>query len=137
MENETVILNKYEIVEKSINRINEEYENNSENLENYRRLDCIVLNLQRACEATIDIAMYIVSTRKLGIPQTKKEAFKKLEENNIISKDMSKNMQNMTGFRNITIHDYKEINEEILKEVIEKHLNDLLEFARQMLNLKR
>lgn len=137
MENEAVILNKYEIVERCINRINEEYENNSENLENYRRLDCIVLNLQRACEATIDIAMYIVSTRKLGIPQTKKEAFKKLEENNIISKDMSKNMQNMTGFRNIAIHDYKEINEEILKEVIEKHLNDLLEFARQMLNLKR
>ncbi len=137
MENEAVILNKYEIVERCINRINEEYENNSENLEDYRRLDCIVLNLQRACEATIDIAMYIVSTRKLGIPQTKKEAFKKLEENNIISKDMSKNMQNMTGFRNIAIHDYKEINEEILKEVIEKHLNDLLEFARQMLNLKR
>lgn len=137
MENEAVILNKYEIVERCINRINEEYENNSENLEDYRRLDCIVLNLQRACEATIDIAMYIVSTRKLGIPQTKKEAFKKLEENNIISKDMSKNMQNMTDFRNIAIHDYKEINEEILKEVIEKHLNDLLEFARQMLNLKR
>ena len=137
MENEAVILNKYEIVERCINRINEEYENNSENLEDYRRLDCIVLNLQRACEATIDIAMYIVSTRKLGIPQTKKEAFKKLEENNIISKDMSKNMQNMTGFRNIAIHDYKEINEEILKEVIEKHLNNLLEFARQMLNLKR
>lgn len=137
MENEAVILNKYEIVERCINRINEEYENNSENLEDYRRLDCIVLNLQRTCEATIDIAMYIVSTRKLGIPQTKKEAFKKLEENNIISKDMSKNMQNMTGFRNIAIHDYKEINEEILKEVIEKHLNELLEFARQMLNLKR
>lgn len=137
MENEAVILNKYEIIERCINRINEEYENNSENLEDYRRLDCIVLNLQRACEATIDIAMYIVSTRKLGIPQTKKEAFKKLEENNIISKDMSKNMQNMTDFRNIAIHDYKEINEEILKEVIEKHLNDLLEFARQMLNLKR
>ena len=137
MENEAVILNKYEIVERCINRINEEYENNSENLEDYRRLDCIVLNLQRACEATIDIAMYIVSTRKLGIPPTKKEAFIKLEENNIISKDMSKNMQNMTGFRNIAIHDYKEINEEILKEVIEKHLNELLEFARQMLNLKR
>lgn len=76
MENEAVILNKYEIVERCINRINEEYENNSENLENYRRLDCIVLNLQRACEATIDIAMYIVSTRKLGIPQTKKKHLK-------------------------------------------------------------
>lgn len=137
MENEAVILNKYEIIERCLNRINEEYENNPENLEDYRKLDCIVLNIQRACEATIDIAMYIVSTRKLGIPQTKKEAFKKLEENSIISKKMSENMQNMIGFRNIAVHDYKQIDEEILKDVIEKHLNDLLEFARIILNLKR
>lgn len=137
MENEAVIINKYEIIERCINRINEEYENNPENLEEYRRIDCIVLNLQRACEATIDIAMYIISNRKLGIPQTKKEAFKKLEDNNIISKEMSKNMQNMIGFRNIAVHDYKEIDEEILKEVIENHLEDLIEFARQMLNLER
>lgn len=137
MENEAVIINKYEIIERCINRINEEYENNPENLEEYRRMDCIVLNLQRACEATIDIAMYIISNRKLGIPQTKKEAFKKLEDNNIISKEMSKNMQNMIGFRNIAVHDYKEIDEEILKEVIENRLEDLIEFARQMLNLER
>lgn len=137
MENEAVLINKYEIIERCINRINEEYENNPENLEEYRRMDCIVLNLQRACEATIDIAMYIISNRKLGIPQTKKEAFKKLEDNNIISREMSKNMQNMIGFRNIAVHDYKEIDEEILKEVIENHLEDLIEFARQMLNLER
>lgn len=137
MENEAVIINKYEIIERCLNRINEEYENEPKNLEDYRRVDCIVLNLQRACEATIDLAMYIISTRKLGIPQTKKEAFKKLEENNIISKEMSKNMQNMAGFRNIAVHDYKEIDEEILQEIIEKHLNELLEFAKQMLNLKR
>lgn len=137
MENEAVIINKYEIIERCLNRINEEYENDTKNLEDYRRADCIVLNLQRACEATIDLAMYIISTRKLGIPQTKKEAFKKLEENNIISKEMSKNMQNMAGFRNIAVHDYKEIDEEILQEIIEEHLNDLLEFAKQMLNLKR
>ena len=137
MENEAVILNKYEIIERCIKRINEEYENNPENLEDYRRLDCIVLNLQRACEAVIDIAMYIVSTRKLGIPQTKKEAFIKLEENNIISKEISENMKRMIGFRNIAIHDYKEIDEKILQNVIENHLEELLVFARQMLNLKR
>ena len=137
MENEAVIVNKYEIIERCIKRINEEYDNNAENLQDYRRLDCIVLNLQRACEATTDIAMYIVSTRKLGIPQTQKEAFKKLEESGIISSQMSKNMQNMIGFRNIAVHDYKQIDESILKEVIENHLNDFLEFARDILNLKR
>lgn len=133
MENKSVILNKFETIEKCINRINEEYQNNQENLDDYRKMDMIVLNLQRACEAVLDLAVYIVSTRKLGLPQTKREAFILLEENNIIDSKMSKNMQGMVGFRNIAVHDYKEIDEEILKDVIENHLNDLLDFARILL----
>lgn len=133
MENKSVILNKFETIEKCINRINEEYQNNPGNLNDYRKMDMIVLNLQKACEAVLDLAVYIVSTRKLGLPQTKREAFILLEENNIIDSKMSKNMQGMVGFRNIAVHDYKEIDEEILKDVIENHLNDLLDFARILL----
>ena len=58
MENKAVILNKFETIEKCINRINEEYQNESENLKDYRKVDMIVLNLQRACEAVMDLAMY-------------------------------------------------------------------------------
>lgn len=134
MENKAVILNKFETIEKCINRINEEYEGNSKNLQDYRKMDMIVLNLQRACEAVLDLAMYIVSTRKLGLPQNKREAFVLLEENKIIDSGMSKNMQGMVGFRNIAVHDYKEIDEDILKDVIENHLTDLLDFARTILN---
>lgn len=137
MENEAVLINKYDIIERCINRINEEYENEPENLEDYRKLDCIVLNLQRACEACTDIAMYIVSTRKLGIPQTKKEAFELLEKNKIINEETCKKMKNMIGFRNIAVHDYKNIDESILQCVIENRLEDLKEFARMMINLKR
>ena len=105
MENEAVIINKYDSIQKCIKRIEEEYDNNIENLSDYRKLDPIVLNLQRACEAAIDIAMYVVSNRKLGVPQTKKEAFLKLEESGLISNEISNNMQKMIGFRNIAIHD--------------------------------
>ena len=137
MENESVIINKFESIERCIHRIEEEYENNPENLEDYRRLDSIVLNLQRSCELVTDIAMYIVSSRKLGIPQEKREAFELLEKNGLISKSMAENMKKMIGFRNIAVHDYKKIDETILKDVIENHLNDLLDFARTILNLKR
>ena len=137
MENEAVLINKYESIERCINRINEEYEGNLQNLEDYRKMDAIVLNLQRACEMATDVAMYIVSTRKLGIPQTKKEAFEKLYENKLISDDMCRKMKGMIGFRNIAIHEYKEIDEEILKDVIENHLVDIKEFVREMINLKR
>lgn len=137
MENEAVIINKYESIQKCIKRIEEEYEGNIDNLYDYRKLDPIVLNLQRACEAAIDIAMYIVANRKLGVPQTKKEAFIKLEENKLISKEVSVNMQKMIGFRNIAIHDYKQIDEEVLADVIQNHLTDLTEFAKEILNLER
>lgn len=45
-------------------------------------------------------------------------------------------MSGMIGFRNIAVHDYKEIDNEVLKNVIENNLNDLLEFARTMLNIE-
>lgn len=135
MENEAVILNKFESIERCIKRIREEYDNNPENLDDYRRMDSIVLNLQRSCELVTDIAMYVVSCRKLGIPQEKREAFELLEKNGLISKEMSNNMKKMIGFRNIAVHDYKKIDEEIIKDVIENHLDDLLEFARAILKL--
>jgi uncharacterized protein YutE (UPF0331/DUF86 family) len=81
--------------------------------------------------------MYIVANRKLGIPQSKKDAFVKLEENKLISKEMSSNMQKMIGLRNIAIYDYKEIDEEVLQDVIKNHLTDLIDFAKEMLNLER
>lgn len=135
MENKAVVLNKFETIEKCIKRINEEYQNNPKNFEDYRKMDMIVLNLQRACEAVLDLAMYVVSNRKLGLPQNKREAFKLLQENNIIDSQMCKNMQGMIGFRNIAVHDYKEINEDILQSIIDNNLSDLTDFARIILNL--
>jgi hypothetical protein len=137
MENEAVLINKYESIEKCINRINEEYNNNPDNLEDYRKMDAIVLNLQRACEMATDAAMYVVSNRRLGIPQTKKEAFEKLNQNGLISDEMCANMKGMIGFRNIAIHEYKQIDEDIVCDVIENHLEDIKEFVRTMINLER
>lgn len=136
MENEGVIIRKYETIEKCINRINEEYEDNPENLNDYRKMDMIVFNIQRACESVCDLAMYIVSTRKLGLPQNKKDVFKLLRDNNIIDEEMNKKMQGMVGFRNIAVHDYADLDESIIKDVIENGIDDLLVFARIILNLK-
>lgn len=134
MENEGVIIAKYETLKKCMKRIEEEYEKNPDNLEDYRRLDGIVLNLQRACEAVIDIAFYVVSCHQLGIPQTKREAFDMLEKANIISHELASNMKGMIGFRNIAVHDYKEIDNDILRDVLDNHLSDLNEFVICILN---
>lgn len=58
-----IILNKIETIERCINRIKEVYDNNAENLNDYTKQDSIILNIQRACEASIDLAMHIVSEK--------------------------------------------------------------------------
>lgn len=42
------------------------------------------IDLPRACEASIDLAMHLVSERKLGIPKTRREGFKLLQNAEII-----------------------------------------------------
>ncbi len=123
-------------IQRCIKRIQEEYNDNPENLNDYRKMDAIILNLQRACETVTDAAMYIISTRKLGIPQYKKEAFELLENNGLLEKELCENMKKMIGFRNIAIHDYKQIDEGIVQDVIENHLEDLMRFMKQMLKCK-
>ena len=69
-----VILNKIAIIERCIKRIHDEYAGNPENLANFTKQDSIILNIQRAVEASIDLAMHIVAEKALGIPQNSRDA---------------------------------------------------------------
>ena len=53
-----IIINKTETIKRCINRINEEYDSNPNNLLIYGKQDSIILNIQRLCEACIDIAFF-------------------------------------------------------------------------------
>ena len=56
-----VLINKAAIIERCLARVEEEYAGHENELEkNFTRQDSIILNIQRACEATIDAAMHIV-----------------------------------------------------------------------------
>lgn len=83
MVNNDVVLNKVATIERCVNRVREVYGDNPENLMDFTKQDSIILNIQRACEASIDLAMHIVSDLKLGLPKTSREAFRLLEDNNL------------------------------------------------------
>ena len=121
-----VILNKVAIIEKCIKRIKEEYIGSEHEFEtNFTKQDSIILNIQRACEATIDLAAHLIRLNNLGIPQKTRDVFVFLEEGKIISQDLSKRLQKMVGFRNIAVHDYQAINVKIVKSIIEKNLVEI------------
>jgi uncharacterized protein YutE (UPF0331/DUF86 family) len=125
-----VILNKATIIERCIKRIHNEYENNPDHLENYTKQDSIVLNLQRACEAGIDLAMHIVAEKKLGLPQKSQDAFSFLEKEGIPSSSLSQKMKAIVDFRNITVRDYQEINLVILQKILDEHLVDFMQYTK-------
>ena len=125
-----VIYNKVEIIERCIIRISEVYDNNIDNLKDYTKQDSIILNIQRVCEACIDLAMHIVSEKKLGIPQNSRDAFEVMCSNGMIDSNLMNKLKAMVGFRNIAVHNYQAINLLILQEIIEKHLSDIIEFSK-------
>lgn len=123
-----VIYNKIASIERCINRINEVYEGNPQNLDDYTKQDSIILNIQRACECSIDLAMHIVSEKKLGIPQNSRDAFEVLEANKVIEKVLANKMKSMVGFRNIAVHNYESVNMKVVQMIIENHLGDFEEY---------
>ena len=132
---DNIVLNKAEIIKKCIQRINEEYADNPENLNNCTKQDSIVLNIQRACEAAIDLGMHVIAEKELGIPQVSRDAFDILNSQGIINYDISERLKAMVGFRNIAIHNYQKLSIKIIKAIIEKHLKDLMDFFEIIYNL--
>jgi len=129
-----VVLNKCAAVERCVARVRAEYAGDSASLrEDLRRQDSILLNLQRACETSIDLAMHVVRRRRLGVPQESRDAFRLLENVSLISVDLSARMMKMVGFRNVAVHDYQRIDLAIVESIVREHLEDFLEFTRQML----
>ena len=129
-----VLLNKAATIERCLKRIEEEYQGHEEELEtNYTRQDAIVLNLLRACEAAIDMAMHVVRLRRLGLPQTSREAFALLEKAGLLSPSLSERMQAMVGFRNVAVHDYQALSLPILHRILKERLGNFLEFSETLL----
>ena len=131
-----VLLNKVAIIERCLGRIDAEYLGHEEELEtNYTRQDSIILNLQRSCEAAIDAAMHMVRVRRLGIPQESREAFDMLSEAGLISENLRDRLKAMVGFRNVAVHDYRKLNLEVVRNILDTHLGDFRDFGEAVLRV--
>lgn len=129
-----VLLNKAAAIERSVRRAREEYDANAANLvANQTRQDAIILNLQRACESSIDAAMHLVRVHRLGIPQETREAFDLLEAAGRLEPSLASRLKKMVGFRNVAVHDYQKLNLDIIRHILEERLDDFLEFTRVLL----
>jgi uncharacterized protein YutE (UPF0331/DUF86 family) len=132
-----ILLNKVAIIERCLGRVEAEYRGHEDELEtNYTRQDSIILNLQRACEASIDAAMHLVRVRKLGVPQESREVFDMLSEAGIIEVVLAERLKAMVGFRNVAVHDYRKLNLDVVRNILAEHLCDFRAFGRTVLKVE-
>lgn len=125
-----VLLGKANIIERCLKRIDEVYLGHEDELEtDFIRQDSIVLNLQRACEASIDAAMHLVRIHKLGIPNESRQAFELLAKAGKLDASLERKLIGMIGFRNVAVHNYQELDMAILRGILAERLVDLRTFA--------
>lgn len=97
------------------------------------RLDATVLNLQRAVEACLDMANHLVAANSWGLPGAAIEAIQLLVDNKVVNAADLPLLRGMIGFRNIAVHDYRQIDEAIVAGIVREHLGDLMRFADRIM----
>lgn len=126
-----VLLNKVATVERCLGRIHDEYLGREDEFEsNQTRQDAIILNLLRACEACIDLAMHRVRKQDLGLPQGSRHAFVLLYEAGVLDAALCERMQAMVGFRNIAVHDYQALSLPVVRSILDYRLVDFRRFVQ-------
>ncbi len=84
--------------------------------------------LHLSIECAIDIANHIISDMGYRKPSSNKEIFEILFENKIIDNNLKENLSNMAGFRNILVHDYINLDREIVYDILNNNLKDIEDF---------
>jgi len=91
---------------------------------------------RRACEKTIEVAIdslidasaMVVSAEKFGLPASEEGIFDILVRRRVISRDLGEILKDLKGFRNILIHRYTHVADDIVYYNLSKYLDDFYLF---------
>lgn len=129
-----VLLNKAATIERCVARAREEYAAAGALFEtDYTRQDAAILNIQRACEAALDMGQHLVRREKLGLPQSTRDVFDLLAKAHWIEAPLAEALKKMVGFRNIAVHEYQRLLLPITVSVITQHLDEFLDYSAAIL----
>ncbi len=121
-------------IERAARRTQEEYGGDDANRYlNKTCQDAIILNLQRACESSIDAAMLLGRVHRVGILQETREAYEMLEQVGRLGSSLAERLKRMVGFRTIAVHDYQKLNIDVVKAILVGRLDAFEAFTRLLL----
>ncbi len=89
--------------------------------------------LQISIEAMVDICHLFLTGLRLGLPAEEEDLFEKLEGAGIIPLSLKETLKEMKGFRNILVHEYGAVDDQIVYGAVKTRLGDFDAFKREML----
>ena len=129
-----VLINKSATIERCVARAREEYDREPATFAtDFTRQDAAILNIQRACEAALDMGQHLIRREKLGVPQSARDVFALLARGGWIDEALADSLKRMVGFRNIAVHDYQKLQLPITVSIITSHLGEFLQYSQTVL----
>ena len=90
--------------------------------------------LQMAVETCADIADHLISDENLRAPASVVDAFTVLREAGIVSETLHGALVKMAKFRNVVVHQYDEVDAEIVIAILTKHLGTFDTFRAEVIS---
>jgi len=129
-----VLINKAATIERCVKRAREEYDHNPAGFDtDFTRQDAAILNIQRACEAALDMGQHLIRRERLGVPQSARDVFALPAQGGWIDGALANALKRMVGFRNIAVHDYQALQLPITVNIITTHLDEFLQYSQALL----
>jgi len=100
----------------------EEFSNNRDVYFRYERA------LHLALEAVIDLGNHLIAEKNLRTPDSNRDVFKVLYENNFINKKLCSKLEKLAGSGNILVYDYMTLDRELEFAIIRDNLDDFRKF---------
>jgi uncharacterized protein YutE (UPF0331/DUF86 family) len=91
--------------------------------------------LQISIEMAISICHLLLSGLRLGIPSEQDDVFEKLSQATVISEPVRASLRRMKGFRNILVHEYGDVDDELVFEFLRTRLGDFAAFRGEVLSV--
>jgi uncharacterized protein YutE (UPF0331/DUF86 family) len=128
------INDKIKEIEKYLEELNSVLPTGFEEYENDFKIKAICERyFERIIEAVVDLAFLVIKEKGFKIPDDDKKSFDVLKDEKIISKELCEKFKDAKGMRNIIVHEYGKIDNELVFEAVTQELGkDVEEFIRRI-----
>lgn len=134
MANNDVIIRKLSKLSEYVNELRMANDINwNEYQKNVRNRAFVERYIHIAIQTVFDIANHIISYQEWKEPETYRETFSILASHGVLPDEKIVDYQNMASFRNMLVHHYDKVDDEVVYGIFKNKLDDFVLFRESIL----